>query len=769
NSANIIRKYQKKYPKNIVYLYKENGGLSSARNLGLKYMKENNYKTPWVTFTDPDDFLDRNYFYEVDKFLSTHQDDDICMIGCNLIFYYEKQKQYKDEHPLNFKFKKKYLIKEVYNLNDFIQLGVQSAFFSVKKILTSGLYFDEKLRQFNEDLKFTNQFFIRHENEKVAYISGAKYFYRKRSSGNSIIDQASKNINLYLQASKLGTLDLLIDAKLNLNRIPLYVQYSVLYHFAWQIRSIVNNSEKLYFMNEQEKREYLDLLDKNFSYIDSATILNCSYKGFYNFEKKGILNCFKNEKLDVSEVYIERVDYKNKEILLRYYIDTLDKNVKVEIDEKNIVSYYKKDKIHKFLNRFFLIERKMWIKISKSDIWMRCFFENNCRSIVYNNKKYTTFPITTIDGLFQCNFGFNNRWVFIDRPTNANDNAEHLYRYIMQNHPEQKIVFALKRDSADWSRLKKEGFNLIEFGSCKFERIIKKVSKVISSHCDAYLMRYITPRQQFIFLQHGVTQNDVSKWLNNNKINLFFVATQMEFDSIVKNYTRYKFGQKEVILTGFARHDALLRNKQSDIKQIIIMPTWRVSAINNVFNSNERNMKEKFKQSEYFQKWNSLLNNNNLKKLCEQYSYTVVFKPHPNIMPYLKDFNLPFYIKIANRDESLQMLFCNSSLMITDYSSVAFEMAYLKKPVIYYQFDKDVFFISHTLQKGYFDYQKDGFGPVVQDEDSLLIKLESLFRNNCKVFNNYKSNIESTFTFKDGKCCQRIYATLIQLNIKYLM
>ncbi|ELE3226971.1 glycosyltransferase family 2 protein, partial [Campylobacter coli] len=83
NSAQIIKKYQKKYPKNIVYLYKENGGQASARNLGLKYMQENNYKTPWVTFTDPDDFLDRNYFYEVDKFLSTHQDDDICMVGCS--------------------------------------------------------------------------------------------------------------------------------------------------------------------------------------------------------------------------------------------------------------------------------------------------------------------------------------------------------------------------------------------------------------------------------------------------------------------------------------------------------------------------------------------------------------------------------------------------------------------------------------------------------------------------------------------------------------
>ncbi|EMS8440422.1 glycosyltransferase family 2 protein, partial [Campylobacter coli] len=105
NSANIIKKYQKKYPKNIVYIYKENGGQASARNLGLKYMQENNYKAPWVTFTDPDDFLDRNYFYEVDKFLSTHQDDDICMVGCSVIFYHEKQRIYKDNHPLNFKFK----------------------------------------------------------------------------------------------------------------------------------------------------------------------------------------------------------------------------------------------------------------------------------------------------------------------------------------------------------------------------------------------------------------------------------------------------------------------------------------------------------------------------------------------------------------------------------------------------------------------------------------------------------------------------------------
>ncbi|EGK8062364.1 glycosyltransferase family 2 protein, partial [Campylobacter lari] len=144
DSANIIKKYQKKYPKNIIYLYKENGGQASARNLGLKYIQENNYKTPWVTFTDPDDFLDRNYFYEVDKFLSTHQDDDICMIGCNVIFYHEKQRIYKDNHPLNFKFKKGMQIRENYNLNNFIQLSAASCFMNIT--LLNNLIYDEKLK-----------------------------------------------------------------------------------------------------------------------------------------------------------------------------------------------------------------------------------------------------------------------------------------------------------------------------------------------------------------------------------------------------------------------------------------------------------------------------------------------------------------------------------------------------------------------------------------------------------------------------------------------
>ncbi|EAL3889736.1 capsular biosynthesis protein, partial [Campylobacter lari] len=285
-------------------------------------------------------------------------------------------------------------------------------------------------------------------------------------------------------------------------------------------------------------------------------------------------------------------------------------------------------------------------------------------------------------------------------------------------------------------------------------------SKVISSHCDEYLMRYITFRQQFIFLQHGVTKDDLSRWIDSKKIDLFITSTKAEYDSIANNYNRYKFGKKEVLLTGLARHDVLLKNNKSDTKQILIMPTWRAGIVGNIANSSKRDLKENSKQSEYFQKWNSLLNSVSLKKLCELYSYTIVFNPHPNIMPYLNEFNLPFYIMITDQNESLQVLFCNSSLMITDYSSVAFEMAYLEKPTIYYQFDKEEFFSSHSYTMGYFSYEKKAFGPVVEDEENLFKELESLLQNDCKPFGVYKDNIDSTFVFKDGGCCERIYRIL---------
>ena len=55
-------------------------------------------------------------------------------------------------------------------------------------------------------------------------------------------------------------------------------------------------------------------------------------------------------------------------------------------------------------------------------------------------------------------------------------------------------------------------------------------------------------------------------------------------------------------------------------------------------------------------------------------------------------------------------------MTVTDYSSQAFEAAYLERAVVYYQFDQaDFFGGTHVYRKGTWDYDTDGFGPVALD------------------------------------------------------
>ncbi|EPH4974385.1 CDP-glycerol glycerophosphotransferase family protein, partial [Campylobacter coli] len=579
--------------------------------------------------------------------------------------------------------------------------------------------------------------------------------------GTSTLDN-SYTKEYFLTTIDIGTLSLLECFYFNRN-----IQNVCLYHIIWQIKDLINSPEKLSFMSENEKQRYLELLDQNFSYIDTETILDFNLAGCWFFHKVGILNCFKIEKPPFQIAYIEDYDPYKEQILITYYTGD-DKDIEsILVDEEEVYVDYKKIVKYDFLDRVFCYQKRLWVHIPKNAKDKLEMFINDEQSMIGKYDEYF-LNIKNIRQEFQKRLPKSNIWLLMDRDYEADDNAEHLYRYIMQNHPEQEIVFALRKESSDWERLKKEGFNLVEFGSFEFERIIKKASKVISSHSDGYLTRYITPRQQFIFLQHGVTKDDLSRWLNQRKIDTFITSTKAEYESIAGDFNHYKFSTKEVVLTGFARHDALLKNNQCNARQIIIMPTWRKNIVNSVVaNSGKRKLNLDFKQTMYFKKYNSLINNNLLKKVCQEYGYTIVFNPHPNIMPYLKEFNFPSYIKIANQNESLQELFCNSSLMITDYSSVAFEMAYLNKPVIYYQFDHEEFFNSHTYQKGYFDYKKDGFGPVVEDEESLLKDLENLLQNDCNPCGIYKDNIDSTFAFKDGKCCERIYQEILKLDEPY--
>ena len=71
-------------------------------------------------------------------------------------------------------------------------------------------------------------------------------------------------------------------------------------------------------------------------------------------------------------------------------------------------------------------------------------------------------------------------------------------------------------------------------------------------------------------------------------------------------------------------------------------------------------------------------------------------------------------------------------MLITDYSSAACDFAYLRKPVIYANFDLDHIYKIHYYNKGYFDYDINGFGPNCKSYDQTIDEMIKCIENNCK-------------------------------------
>ena len=84
--------------------------------------------------------------------------------------------------------------------------------------------------------------------------------------------------------------------------------------------------------------------------------------------------------------------------------------------------------------------------------------------------------------------------------------------------------------------------------------------------------------------------------------------------------------------------------------------------------------------------------------------------------------------------------------------------------MVYSQFDKHTFFTHHTYSKGYFDYERDGFGEVTYDLDSTIQCLKSYIRNDCVLKDKYRERIDRFFAFNDRKNCERVYNEIKSLE-----
>ena len=362
-------------------------------------------------------------------------------------------------------------------------------------------------------------------------------------------------------------------------------------------------------------------------------------------------------------------------------------------------------------------------------------------------------------------------WLISDRSDKANDNGEAFFKYICKNADKSiKPIFVINKDSEDEARMKKIG-KVIHFDDFLYSYYFLSADKIISSSGGEYVInpfgginrRYLADLMDFdyVFLQHGVIMNDLSAWLQkfNKNISLFITSTGMEYDSIADS--NYLYTKEEVALTGLARFDELENCAE---KLVVVLPTWRRS-IKESYDAETKSIYfDGFKDTDYFNFYNDLINHPKLLEKMKEKGYKGLFCLHPIHKEQHIDFEANDVFDINAGFVEYKEIFSKAAFLVTDYSSVAFDFSYLRKPILYAQFDKEEFFEGQIFDEGYFSYDDDGMGPVCTDLESTVESMIAVIERDCELDSEYRQRVDSLFAYNDKNNSKRIYERILKLD-----
>lgn len=351
-------------------------------------------------------------------------------------------------------------------------------------------------------------------------------------------------------------------------------------------------------------------------------------------------------------------------------------------------------------------------------------------------------------------------WLVAETDFDARDNGYHFFKYLNEKHPEINSLYLIHRDNPNYKKVSKIG-KIIKPKSFKHFLIFIAADAKISSlvfGCspNSYLTKHLLKHHgtgKNIALKHGLFKNLHPNYFKKNAhLDLICCGAKPEFDFVDKNFG-YESGVASY--TGLARFDAL-HNIEVE-SEIFVMPTWRRWL--DGFNA------EDFAKSDYFINWHNFLNNGELQGILEENNLKLTFYVHPKLNKYLPLYNVKnTRISFLNSldGDSVQSHLKSAKVLITDFSSVFFDFAYMKKPTLYFQFDEKKFYESH-YEKAYFDYRDNGFGPVSSNVDGLIKDLSLIVKKDFAVDNMYKKRFEEFFPLNDTNNCERIFESISKL------
>lgn len=706
-------------------------------------------------------------------------------------------------------------------------------------------------------------------NEQPYIVSSSNLIYYSAfvPESQKELFQEKMEYNWYFQSFReflLPTLELYQNKH---NRIPLFLQYAVLYHMKWRFLNNLNNGNK--HVIDGSVDDFFDLASHVLDYIQTDVIYNKSkdsrftlsytlklaflhlkYGNQLNEKATIIYNqdsafiCIENiliQNLSKQKIYIDLIDFINNEIIIEASTDTFVgfddisfiatfANEEIPIEETYRYAHtkffgYSTHKRYTFRVKIpiYLVDanRSATFRVSmkyKSSLMPMTFvsttYNGRVSSSVYraywffgkkylayytNKRKSLCIRATTIKGhikkelyllrtllsqkntwnplairlMYWLTYPFMKKktiWLTYDKLYKGGDCGEYLYRYMLSRNDGITPAYVLNGDCADYDRLKKEGLHPLKYGSLKHKLYYLYSSVVFTTHggvhsfnaFDNQEVRYIQDllHHDVACIQHGLTVQQLAFNSNRlfNNMKRYYCASKYEVQNL--SHPVYGYEDKSVLkLTGIPRYDGLVNNDQ---KQILITPTWRnYIAMPASAKNNAKPYNPDFIHTDYFKIYNELLQDEKLLSVAKETGYKLIYLLHPVISAQINDYPKREGVEIVPAlDINYEKILTESSLMITDYSGVQFDFAYMRKPIVYYHPPK----LPPHYEEGGFFYDTMGFGEICETHENLVETICDYMRNNCEVKSYYREREDDFFAYNDLNSCQRIYDDMLELQ-----
>lgn len=407
-----------------------------------------------------------------------------------------------------------------------------------------------------------------------------------------------------------------------------------------------------------------------------------------------------------------------KTLLVKYEIEGLQSFVD-RICTKGIFFEYDFNR-EKFAKEFLDVDRDIIIKDFKDRIFKSKKYKGICKKLY--KKLFLKLPLRDVV-LFES---------FLGR--NVSGNPKYIYEYMMENgfDKKYKLVWILNNIEEELvgpgTKIRRRGLKYYYYMATAKYWVFntRQADEIVKRKGNTYLQTWHgTPLKRLALDMDNVNmagQNNIEDYKEK------FYKNSRRWDYLLaqNNYSRDIFKaafafEKPILDYGYPANDILYnKNNKEDIdkikkkfnlpldkKIILYAPTWRD---NNFMKKGHYKMQMQLE----------------LDKLTKELGdeYIVLLRMHYLIMNSINIEDYKGLVYNFSQGYDIQELYLVSDILITDYSSVMFDYANLKRPILFFAYDIEDY--RDSLRGFYFNFEEEAPGPIVKTTEEVIHVIENI-------------------------------------------